>query len=99
MLRRLHCCVKNYDWGRPCRDSLVARLFAMNSGSQVDPNDEDEPYAEFWMGTHDSGPSFLVSEEGSERVTLKSWLLQNPNVLGHKVLDKWRGDLPFLFKV
>lgn len=74
----------------------------MNCGSQlIQPNDEEEeeeedvPYAEFWMGTHESGPSFLVSEG----VTLKSWLLENPNVLGHKVVQKWGGDLPFLFKV
>ncbi|XP_061359250.1 mannose-6-phosphate isomerase 1-like [Gastrolobium bilobum] len=94
-LQRLHCSVKNYDWGQPCSDSLVAKLFSMNSGSQLDQN---EPYAEFWMGTHESGPSFLVFD-GSERVTLKSWLLENPSVLGQNVLDKWGGDLPFLFKV
>nr|KYP40741.1 Mannose-6-phosphate isomerase [Cajanus cajan] len=67
----------------------------MNSGSQID---EDQPYAEFWIGSHVSGPSFVVSD-GSQRVTLKSWLLENPNVLGEKVLEKWGGDLPFLFKV
>ncbi|KAJ1412748.1 RmlC-like cupin domain superfamily [Sesbania bispinosa] len=97
-LHKLHCSVKNYDWGRPCRDSLVARLFAMNSGSHVDQ--DNKPYAEFWMGTHESGPSFPVLDGSeTERVTLKSWLLENPNMLGQKVLEKWGGDLPFLFKV
>ncbi|KAI4346885.1 hypothetical protein L6164_007748 [Bauhinia variegata] len=101
-LERLKCSVKNYDWGRPGRDSQVARLFALNSGSGFEP---EKPYAEFWMGTHDSGPSFLVSavENGalncSETVTLKSWLSKNPNVLGEKVLERWGCDLPFLFKV
>ncbi|RDY03316.1 Mannose-6-phosphate isomerase 2, partial [Mucuna pruriens] len=94
-VQRLLCSVKNYDWGRPCHDSLVARLFAMNSRSQLD---EDQPYAEFWMGSHVSGPSSIVFY-GSERVTLKSWLLENPNVLGQMVMDKWGADLPFLFKV
>ncbi|KAI4352216.1 hypothetical protein L6164_006489 [Bauhinia variegata] len=101
-LQRLKCSVKNYDWGRPGRDSQVARLFALNSGSQFEP---EKPYAELWMGTHDSGPSYLVSSGengvlvGSETVTLKSWLSKNPNVLGEKVLEKWGCDLPFLLKV
>nr|AAX31279.1 phosphomannose isomerase [Cyamopsis tetragonoloba] len=94
-LQRLHCSVKNYDWGLPGRISNVARLYALNSGSQFHP---DEPYAELWMGTHDSEPSFLVSN-GAQRVTLKAWISQNPDVLGEKVLQKWGCDLPFLFKV
>ncbi|KAJ7971231.1 Mannose-6-phosphate isomerase [Quillaja saponaria] len=101
-LQRLKCFVQNYDWGRLGQDSQVARLSALNLGAQFDP---DKPYAEFWMGTHESGPSFLVSSgengglDGSESVTLKSWLSKNPNVLGEKVLEKWGSDLPFLFKV
>ena len=96
----LHCSVKNYEWGKPCRDSLVAKLFSMNSGSlQSSQLDEDQPYAELWMGSHVSGPSFIVLDGSEQRVTLKSWLLENPNVLGPKVVEKWGGDLPFLFKV
>ncbi|XP_027353167.1 mannose-6-phosphate isomerase 1-like isoform X2 [Abrus precatorius] len=91
-LHRLHCSVKNYDWGLPGRLSEVARLHALNSASQFDP---EKPYAELWMGTHDSGPSFLVSNG----VTLKAWISENPDVLGDKVLQKWGSDLPFLFKV
>ncbi|KAJ1443239.1 RmlC-like cupin domain superfamily [Sesbania bispinosa] len=94
-LQRLHCSVKNYDWGLPGRISQVARLFALNSGSQFDP---EQPYAELWMGTHDSGPSFLLSNT-AQRVTLKAWISENPDVLGDKVLKKWGSDLPFLFKV
>ncbi|KAK7295788.1 hypothetical protein RJT34_18700 [Clitoria ternatea] len=93
-LQRLQCSVMNYDWGLPGRISEVARLHALNSGSQFDP---EKPYAELWMGTHDSGPSFLVSNH--QRVTLKAWISENPHVLGHKVLHKWGSDLPFLFKV
>lgn len=87
----------------PCRDSLVTKLFAMNnsgsSQSELDDEEEDQPYAEFWMGSHVSGPSFIVFDGSQQRVTLKSWLLENPNVLGPKVVEKWGGDLPFLFKV
>lgn len=93
-LRRLRCSVQNYDWGRLGSESTVARLFSMNSGAEVQL---DKPYAELWMGTHESGPSFLIGE-GKSR-TLKSWISENPNVLGDEVVEKWGSDLPFLFKV
>lgn len=96
--------MKNYDWGRIGREARVARLFSLNSGVDTD---EDKPYAEFWMGTHESGASFLVESRedeasiGSETVglSLNSWITKNPNVLGDKVVQKWGTNLPFLFKV
>ncbi|KAJ0043047.1 hypothetical protein Pint_18766 [Pistacia integerrima] len=100
-LLRLTCSVQTYDWGRPGRDSLVARLYGLNSGGEVEL---DRSYAEFWMGTHESGPSFVVNSglengNGPESGSFKSWVLKNPNVLGDKVLVNWGCDLPFLFKV
>ncbi|KAL5545267.1 hypothetical protein UlMin_009051 [Ulmus minor] len=91
---RLRCSVQNYDWGIVGYDSQVARLFALNSGSGIDP---DKCYAEFWIGTHESGPSFVQC--GSEPVTLKSWILEDSSVIGDKVVAQWGCDLPFLFKV
>ncbi|KAK2652245.1 hypothetical protein Ddye_012101 [Dipteronia dyeriana] len=105
LVQRLTCSVQNYDWGRKGADSLVARLCQLNSGAGVEP---DRSYAEFWMGTHQSGPSFLVKNGvqngvsnggGGEDSSFKSWLLKNPNVLGDNVLSRWGCDLPFLFKV
>ncbi|XP_038984698.1 mannose-6-phosphate isomerase 2-like isoform X2 [Phoenix dactylifera] len=97
---RLRCSVQNYEWGKLGEDSRVARLFSRNSGAEIDP---ERPYAEFWMGTHESGPSFLVRAESgspdSEPVTLRKWILENPDVLGEKVVERWGGELPFLFKV
>lgn len=102
-LQRLRCCVQNYDWGKKGGDSEVGRLYACNSGSEIDP---EKPYAEFWMGTHDSGPAFLIDQdlnmntENGLSLRLKDWVSHNPNdVLGHKVVQKWGSDLPFLFKV
>ncbi|EXC17063.1 putative mannose-6-phosphate isomerase [Morus notabilis] len=106
-VQRLRCSVQNYDWGRKGVDSTVAELYALNSGSEIDP---EKPYAEIWMGTHDSGPSFLVPSEhksngnlsvefGSHGESLKSWISKNPSVLGEKVVQRWGSDLPFLFKV
>lgn len=106
-LHRLRCSVKNYDWGRIGVESGVARLFSLNSRLQIQKN---KPYAEFWMGTHDSGPSFLHkalenggltidSHKDKQDLSLKTWISQNPNVLGDQVVHKWGNNLPFLFKV
>ncbi|KAF5958428.1 hypothetical protein HYC85_005653 [Camellia sinensis] len=92
-LQRLRCSVKNYDWGRIGRESRVSRLFSRNSGLHIE---EGKPYAEFWMGTHESGPSFVLENGG---LSLNSWIAKNPNVLGDKVVQKWGVNLPFLFKV
>ncbi|KZV36870.1 mannose-6-phosphate isomerase 1-like [Dorcoceras hygrometricum] len=97
---RLKCCVKNYDWGKVGKESSVAWLHAKNSGEAI--KDED-PYAEFWMGSHDSGSSYVVvpvADGGSgDFVGLKEWIERNPAVLGDEVLRKWGPNLPFLFKV
>ncbi|XP_043694829.1 mannose-6-phosphate isomerase 1-like isoform X1 [Telopea speciosissima] len=100
---RLGCFVQNYDWGRIGEDSKVASLFSLNSGLEIEPS---KPYAEIWMGTHPSGPSFVVENgeldggsSGFVSKTLKSWISENPSVLGDKVVKKWGNNLPFLFKV
>ncbi|KAK9927843.1 hypothetical protein M0R45_025009 [Rubus argutus] len=97
-VQRLRCSVQNYDWGKRGPDSEVARLYASNSDSEIDP---EKPYAEFWMGTHESGPSFLIHQDlNGLSSSLKHWVSTNPNqLLGHKVVQKWGSDLPFLFKV
>lgn len=105
-LKRLRCSVQNYDWGKKGTEgSEVARLYELNSGSDIEL-EKKKPFAEFWMGTHGSGPSFVVESGvengdsiGSGSMGLKEWILKNPNVLGDGVLDKWGCDLPFLFKV
>ncbi|KAL0287872.1 UNVERIFIED_CONTAM: Mannose-6-phosphate isomerase 1 [Sesamum angustifolium] len=54
---KLKCSVKRYQWGKVGKDSRVGRLYANNSKEEIRG---DEPYAEFWMGTHESGPSYAV---------------------------------------
>ncbi|CDY11497.1 BnaA09g40630D [Brassica napus] len=93
-LHRLRCSVKDYAWGKIGSDSLVYRVYAVNSDGQIDST---RPYAELWMGTHESGPSYL--EDDADGVTLRSWIAENPEALGDRVLEKWGCDLPFLFKV
>ncbi|KAJ7549795.1 hypothetical protein O6H91_07G069700 [Diphasiastrum complanatum] len=96
---RLRCKVQHYDWGRTGADSKVAQLHALMSGIPVQ---EGVPYAELWMGTHESGPSFVFWEgmqSGQEGVPLKDWLKEHPDALGQKVVERWGADLPYLFKV
>lgn len=105
-LKRLRCSVQNYDWGKKGTEgSEVARLYELNSGYDI-AFEKKKPFAEFWVGTHGSGPSFVVEDgvengdsNGSGSLSLREWICKNPNVLGDKVLDKWGCDLPFLFKV
>ncbi|KAL9226538.1 hypothetical protein vseg_002340 [Gypsophila vaccaria] len=103
---RLRCTVKNYDWGKIGGENEVFRLYKANCGEISDVVDENKPYAELWMGTHDSGASYVVGSEKflvngvkCEGETLKNWIENHPYVLGDKVLEKWGCDLPFLFKV
>ncbi|KAI5684290.1 hypothetical protein M9H77_05518 [Catharanthus roseus] len=108
---KLRCSVKNYDWGRIGTDSAVARLYERNNAAELV---DGMPYAEFWMGTHDSGPSYVLAPDGKlvengtlansgfhkAGLSLKEWIEQNPrSVLGDKVFAKWGPNLPFLFKV
>lgn len=100
---KLRCSVKNYDWGKVGRESAVARVYASNIG---EPTEDDKPYAEFWMGTHESGPSHVVAPPAEanddgvhDLVSLKDWIERNPRVLGDKELLEWGTNLPFLFKV
>lgn len=92
---RLRCVVQHYEWGRHGSASEVGRLYSLITES---PIIEDKPYAELWMGTHDSGSS-LVILQGGDQVPLKRWLEEHPEALGHKVVERWGTDLPFLFKV
>lgn len=109
---RLQCKVQNYDWGLRGHQSEVGRLYAIQDNVALD---EEKPYAEFWMGTHESGPSHIVTFDDetddfpdvnhcSEKrqlgsMSLKDWLVKNPHALGDKVVQRWGRDLPFLFKV
>jgi len=49
----LSCSVQKYAWGKSGPSSAVARL--------VGASDADS-YAELWMGTHPSGPSYVTTE-------------------------------------
>ncbi|CAH8432374.1 unnamed protein product [Heterobilharzia americana] len=88
---RLKCAFQVYEWGKIGAKSEVYKLLG-NSG-QSQKLDESKPYAELWMGTHISGPSFLMDDPS---LSLESYISEHFNCLGSSVFGK---SLPFLFKV
>jgi mannose-6-phosphate isomerase len=70
--------------------------------------DENKPYAELWMGTHPSGPSYVT--ENDKKVKLSEYLLNQVKekgadaIFGERVVQAFPrtesiGELPFLFKI
>ena len=80
--------VQHYAWG----------------GSQFIPNllnienEEKEPFAELWMGTHIKGPSSVQTDDG--KILLEDLIKKNPvKKLGKRAAQDFNNHLPFLFKV
>lgn len=84
--------VQQYAWGKPGSSSTVAKLAA--SGNQQMSINEDQPYAELWMGAHVKAPS-VIKHSGEK---LNAFISSNANVLGNSVTSKFQ-ELPYLFKV
>lgn len=60
--------------GKPGMESAVAQLKKSGSGAGYEVQDEQR-YAELWMGTHPSGPSrVLPTHEGESPVLLRDYL-------------------------
>ena len=95
-ITRLSCSVQNYAWGKLGSGSVVAQL-STNSCNPSLVVDESQPYAELWMGTHPNGQSAIFDDPAT---SLASKLSETPEkYLGRGIVTKYRGDLPFLFKV
>ncbi|CAH8834544.1 unnamed protein product [Trichobilharzia szidati] len=91
---RLKCAFQAYDWGKIGVSSEVYKL--LERSGQYQDLDLTKPYAELWMGTHVSGPSFLMDAPST---TLESYITEHSNCLGSSVAAKFGKALPFLFKV
>ena len=93
---RIDCGYQNYDWGKVGSTSAVAQYAAaLNPDTKIDSS---KPYAELWMGTHPSVPSFCVDTGKS----LRDLVGESPEALLNKlIITKFGSDkeLPFLFKV
>ena len=91
MLHALKCVSQSYDWGKLGSTSAVALLREAGTGLQTD---ETVPYAEYWFGTHPSGPSRMRDNNDE---LLHDWLLANPDILGVKPYAT-ESALPYLLK-
>lgn len=84
-----------YDWGKIGLKSKVAQLLKAAGGTV----DEGKHYAELWLGTHPSGPSYISADNSDEFENLDFWIQKNPSFLGKEVSSKFNAKLPFLLKV
>ncbi|ODV61090.1 mannose-6-phosphate isomerase PMI40 [Ascoidea rubescens DSM 1968] len=93
-LFRLECGFQNYDWGKLGQESAVAQ-FISNSNPEIEIS-STTPYAELWMGTHPTKPSFNYNTSNK----LIDIISSDPErYLGSHIAKSFNNDLPFLFKV
>ena len=76
--------VQKYSWGSV--DYIPNMLGIKQSG---------EHWAELWMGDHPRAPSSVILDSGN--VTLSQLILQYPNEILGKDIDRFGNHLPFLF--
>lgn len=104
-LYRLTCGCNSYDWGKPGTSSLAAHLCSLTPGFVPDDNapktkftpEKDTPYAEMWMGTYPTLPSYVLSTSEPLQAVLDRY---PEELLGKGVLNKFgHKNLPFLPKI
>lgn len=80
--------IREYSWGSK---TAIAELLGQ-------PTPSDNPQAELWMGTHPLAPSMILVN-GQWRSLLELVKEYPEEILGKKVVARFAGTLPFLFKV
>jgi mannose-6-phosphate isomerase len=79
--------VKHYDWGGT---SFIPSLLNMS-------NAEGKPFAEYWLGAHDTDSSILVTK--NTEIKLNQFISANTESILGKTISKRFGRLPYLLKV
>jgi len=79
--------VKHYDWGGT---SFIPTLLNMS-------NAESKPFAEYWLGAHDTDSSILVLK--NTEIKLNQFIAANTESILGKSISKRFGRLPYLLKV
>ncbi len=83
--------IQNYAWGTRGENAFIARLLGIEPG-------DDVPYAELWMGAHPKAPSEVILDDSV--ISLRDFISLYPReILGERILERFTGELPFLFKV
>lgn len=83
---KLRGVVQHYQWGGT---GFLPQLLH-------ETNEDNEPWAEYWMGVHPKGTAEVLTDKGVKDLSVL--LQEHPDFLGEEV-RKTFGELPFLFKV
>lgn len=92
---QLKCECNNYPWGKQGSKSLAAQLCSKTPGNGFEL-DESKEYAEMWMGTYPTTPSYVLKTGELLQDVLNA---NKQKLIGQTVLDKYGADLPFLPKI
>lgn len=104
-LYRLTCGCNSYDWGKQGTKSFAAHLCSKTPGFVPDDAapmtkfvpDENKPYAEMWMGTYPTLPSYILSTSEPLQGVLDRY---PEELMGKGVVEKFgHTQLPFLPKI
>jgi mannose-6-phosphate isomerase len=86
-IARLKGTIKHYDWGGI---SFIPSLLNIK-------NEDGKPFAEYWLGAHDTDSSVLV--DGKSGISLDKFISgDKEKILGKNIAKKF-GRLPYLLKV
>ena len=87
MIYKLTGSLQNYVWGG---HQYIPQLLNI-------PAEENQYYAEWWLGAHNSAPSSI--EVDGENVLLTEFLQKNPTALGAQSRASFGDELPYLLKI
>ncbi|MEA3286539.1 MAG: mannose-6-phosphate isomerase, class I [Candidatus Marinimicrobia bacterium] len=89
---RLKNTIQHYAWGNRNDQAFIAHLLGITP-------EQDQPFAELWMGTHPHAPSQLIDPQNGLN-PLSDWIAESPEMrlsLDHS--STFPDGLPYLFKV
>ncbi|WP_386695109.1 mannose-6-phosphate isomerase, class I [Lonepinella sp. MS14435] len=86
-LYKLTGTLQQYAWGG---ESYIPHLIGFTA-------QQNQPYAEWWLGAHSSSPSMIEIE--AREIPLNQFLKQNPTVLGEQSRAMFGDELPYLLKI
>ncbi|KAJ4365431.1 hypothetical protein N0V95_000482 [Ascochyta clinopodiicola] len=93
---QLSCSCNEYPWGRTGRESVAATLCEKTPGNGF-KLDESKPYAEMWMGTYPTLPSYVLETKEDLQDVLDK---HSDELIGQNVIKKFgHTKLPYLPKV
>ena len=76
-------------------DSEVCKYLLYSGQMSAEDLEEEETYAELWVGGHSKTPNYLAAT-GQD---LAEFLRENQDILGRRIVESFGPNLPFLMKV